>query len=270
MCFSILNRVKQIVFSLLSGVINGFSWLFSMSRFYCIALYKKVRPLSLNQQAVYQLNRLANDKIRDTYRKPIDILNFVDVKPSMQIIDLLGGGGYYTELFSYIVGERGKVYLQNNSLFLRFSTQEMEKRLKNNRLKNVVRLDSEYADMKLPTNTDIIFAGISFHDFFVQRKDGIVPAIPQDLYRQLREALKPNGNMIIIDHSARKDSNLEDTYLHRIDEEWLRKDLENNGFQWIESIDTLRQPNDDLSLDIWNKKVKNKTDQFIHKYKLKN
>jgi predicted methyltransferase len=238
--------------------------------YYLTYYVKDIKSLPLNRRALCNPRRFIRDKSRDRQRKAFDILNFVDVKPSMQIIDLLGGGGYYTELFSHIVGESGKVYLQNNSLFLRFSTQEMEKRLKNNRLKNVVRLDSEYADMKLPTNTDIIFAGISFHDFFVQRKDGIVPAIPQDLYRQLREALKPNGNMIIIDHSARKDSNLEDTYLHRIDEEWLRKDLENNGFQWIESIDTLRQPNDDLSLDIWNKKVKNKTDQFIHKYKLKN
>lgn len=97
--------------------------------------------MTANEQSLHQPDRFSDDRKSDYYRKPLDILEFSDVKPGMNIIDLLGGGGYYTELFNHIVGEKGKVHIQNTTLFLRFSKDELEKRLKDNRLKNVVRLD---------------------------------------------------------------------------------------------------------------------------------
>lgn len=250
-------------------LIDKIKWLTFMSVFYVSACSKDLENLPLNEKALYQTDRFSADKPKDSYRKPLDILNFSGVKPGMQVIDLLGGDGYYTELFSYIVGEKGKVYLQNNSLFLRFSKKEMEKRLKDNRLKNVVRTDSEYAEMNLPSNVDMIFMGLSFHDFFVNRSDGIKPAVPEQLYHQLRSALKPGGVIVLTDHAASVNSGLKYTRLHRIGEEWVKTNLEANGFEFVDSIDVLRNPNDDKSLDIWNKKVKSKTDRFVHKYRLK-
>lgn len=248
-------------------ILKKMKFLIIITTFYLVGCSKDISNLPLNEKAIYQSSRFSSDIPKDKYRKPLEVLEFSGIKPGMKVVDVLGGGGYYSELFNYIVGSEGKVILQNNSLFLRFSTKELEKRLKNNRLKNVVRLDSEYANLKLPKNVDMLFFGLSFHDFFVNRKD-LANAIPEEFYKQIKDSLKPNGIIVLIDHAARKESGLADTRLHRIDEEWVKSDLESQGFKFLGSIDSLRNPNDDFSLDIWNKKVYHKTDRFIHKYQL--
>lgn len=240
-----------------------------LTSFYLVGCSKNIENLPLNEKAIYVSSRYSDDIRADQYRTPLKILDFISLSPGMKIVDLLAGGGYYTELFSYIAGAEGQVYLQNNSLFLRFSEKEIESRLKNNRLKNVIRLDSEYTDLKLPNDVDVIFLGLSFHDFFVQRKDPTITAIPADFYRQVKASLKPNGILIIIDHSANLNTGITETSrLHRIDADWVKKDLNSNGFKFMDSIDVLSNPEDDLNLDIWKKKVFHKTDRFVHKYQL--
>ena len=228
---------------------------------------KNLDEMSLNQQSLYQPNRYSEDKVNDKNRKPLAILDFSEVKPGMQVIDLLGGGGYYTELFNYIVGDTGKVYIQNNSLFLRFSKKELDKRLKNNRLKNVVRIDSEFANMKLPENTDLIFMGLSYHDIYVPRKDPVIMTSHNEFFPQIYAALKPGGKLLIIDHAAKTGTGKTmAAKLHRIDEKWAIKDIESAGFKLIKTLNVLRNPDDDHTLDIWKKKFYHKTDRFIQLY----
>ncbi len=237
-------------------------------RFYFLSCTKNIENLRLNEQAIYLSGRFASDIPKDRYRKPLEILDFSEISPGQTVVDLLGGGGYYSELFSHIVGDEGTVYLQNNSLFLRFSEKELTERLADHRLTNVVRLDSEYADMKLPTNVDVLFLGLSFHDFFVKRNDPVITAIPEEFYHQIKTSLKPNGLIIIIDHSARSGIRLTDTSrLHRIDADWVKKSLQSNGFEFIDSLEILNNPKDNLELKIWNESVFHQTDQFIHKYR---
>src|SRR5208337_1810827 len=60
--------------------------------------------------AVADPNRPAADKDRDANRKPVETLEFTGVKPGDQIAELLPGGGYFTRLFSKVVGTTGHVY----------------------------------------------------------------------------------------------------------------------------------------------------------------
>ena len=223
--------------------------------------------MSIIEQSLHQPDRFSDDKARDKSRKPLSILEFSGIKPGMKIIDLLGGGGYYTELFNYIVGSEGRVYLQNTTLFLRFSKDELEKRLKNMRLKNVIRLDSDFSNMKLPKDVDLIFIGLSYHDIYVEREDKFLTTTREEFFPQIFAALKPGGKLIIIDHAAKIGTgNSLSTKLHRIDEKWAIADIESAGFKLIKKSDILRNPKDDHSLDIWNKKVFHKTDRFVHFY----
>ena len=238
-----------------------------MAVFFLLSCSKNIDKLPVNEQAIYIDSRFSDDIPKDRYRKPLPVLNFSDVKPGMTVVDLLGGGGYYSELFSHIVGESGVVYLQNNSLFLRFSKDELEQRLKDERLPNVIRLDSEFSDMQLPENVDVIFLGLSFHDLYVKRDDPVITADREQIYAQIKTALKPGGSIIIIDHAAEPGSGISKTSKsHRIDEAWVKADLISQGFDFIDSIDALRNSKDDYSLDIWKEKVRHKTDRFIHKY----
>jgi len=223
--------------------------------------------MSIQEQSLHQPNRFSDDKSRDSGRKPLTILELSGINPGMKVIDLLGGGGYYSELFNYIVGNEGHVYIQNNSLFLRFSKKELDKRLKNQRLKNVTRIDSEFANMKLPQNVDLMFIGLSYHDIYVERDDPIIMTSREEFFPQIFAAIKPGGKLLITDHAAKPGTGKSVAKkLHRIDEQWAIKDIESAGFKLIKTSDALRNPDDDHTLDIWKKKVFHKTDRFIHLY----
>ena len=237
------------------------------SLFLSVSCSQDLSEMSLLERSLHQPERYSSDKKSDSQRKPLKVLELSGVDKGMQVIDLLGGGGYYTELFNYIVGDTGKVYLQNNSLFLRFSREELEKRLRNNRLSNTIRLDSEFADMQLPANTDLIFIGLSYHDIYVPREDPVITANRDEFFTQIMAALKPGGKLLIIDHNAAPGSGKSTTAkLHRIEEQWAKQDIESAGFKFVESLDTLRNPNDDYSKSIWAKNIMHKTDRFIHLY----
>lgn len=156
----------------------------------CTGCTQDISNLSLFEQATLHKDRFKGDKSRDKQRRPAEILAFSGVAPELVVIDLLGGGGYYTELLSYIVGEHGKVYIQNNSLFLRFSAEELEKRLSGDRLRNVIRLDSEFADMQLPEGVDLIMMGLNYHDIYVSREDPVIMAKREEFFPQLINSLK--------------------------------------------------------------------------------
>jgi len=229
---------------------------------------KDIEGMSVEEQSIHHSDRYADDKARDKSRKPLDILRFSGVTQGQVVIDLLGGGGYYSELFNYIVGEQGKVYLQNNSLFLRFSQEELATRLDGARLKNVVRIDSEFADMKLPADVDLIFIGLSYHDIYVPREDPVITANRAEFFAQVTAALKPGGALLIIDHAAEPGTGIDTTAkLHRIDEDWARQDIESAGFEFEAALDVLRNPDDNYQLDIWKKGIMRKTDRFIHLYR---
>ncbi|WP_179957721.1 class I SAM-dependent methyltransferase [Exilibacterium tricleocarpae] len=217
------------------------------------------------EKAVYDSDRWRSDRARDEARKPDQVLAFAQLEPGMRVVDLLGGGGYYTEILSHIVGPSGQVYLQNNSLFLRFSTEELEKRLAKDRLPNVVRLDSEFADLKLPEQVDMIFIGLSYHDIYVPRDDPTIMTSREEFFPQLLGALKEGGKLLIIDHAGKPGSGISTTpKLHRIDEHYAKTDIEQAGFTFLGSLDVLRNPNDNYDVNIWNKAVHKNTDRFIY------
>ena len=63
------------------------------------------------QDAIEHPARSDADRELDDGRKPAEVIAFFKIEPSMKVIDIFGGGGYYTELISYIVGETGSVTL---------------------------------------------------------------------------------------------------------------------------------------------------------------
>lgn len=238
---------------------------------FLVGCSEDITEMPLIKQSLYQPNRLSNDRVQDKNRKPLTILELAGIQPGMKVIDLFGGGGYYTELFNHIVGKTGKVYIQNNTLFLRFSKDELEKRLSNNRLTNVIRLDTEFANMQLPPSTDLIFIGLSYHDIYIKRKEALITTSPEEFLPQIFASLKPGGKLLITDHAAASGTGIETTpTLHRIDEQWAIKDIESAGFKLLKTSDALKNPKDDHTLDIWKKKFFHKTDRFIHLYEKPN
>src|SRR5690349_4877250 len=64
--------------------------------------------------AIGNLDRLPGDMDEDSWRRPSEVLVFLEVKSGMRVVDYLSAGGYYTELLARIVGNNGQVIAYNN------------------------------------------------------------------------------------------------------------------------------------------------------------
>ncbi len=227
-------------------------------------------PTGTIQQVLSHPDRSDADRKTDAFRKPEAILNFFQVAPGQTVLDVFAGGGYYSELLARSVGGKGRVDAFNNKAYVDFIGAELNTRLANNRLPNVHRIDAEVDALTLAAkHYDLIFASMAFHDAYYADPEGGWPAMDRlALYRKLFQALKPGGVLAVIDHSARAGRGSDDAKtLHRIEEDLLRRELEQAGFRLEASSDVLRNPQDDRSLSSFEARIRFQTDRFVLRFK---
>jgi predicted methyltransferase len=220
------------------------------------------------QAAVDSPDRLVKDRARDAKRHYAEVLQFFGVRPGMTLIELFATGGNTAEVLSRAVGPGGKVYMQNPPFYYeRFGTKDVEARLANNRLPNVVRLDRPLNDLKLaPNSLDGAVAMLVLHDFFWLSSD--VPGVLRDLHT----ALKPGAWFGVVDHSAPPGTGNamaldRDKGPHRIDEEYVKKLFADAGFVLESSNDALRNAQDDRTKPFFAPEMRDKeTDRFVLKF----
>jgi len=219
---------------------------------------------ALAQDMVFEKDkRHPLDIKRDITSKSAAVMNFVNLSKGMVVADVLGGGGFYSELISQKVGSEGKVYLQNNKAWLPFSGKELAARLKDNRLNNVIRHDKEAEALEFNDNSmDAIFLVLGFHDLFYIDKGWKID--PELFLTQLKNALKPGGKLLIIDHSAIDGSKKKHAQkLHRIDKQFVIRNLTTMGFKLIKESNMLANKNDTRLTTPFIPKIRRKTDRFI-------
>lgn len=220
------------------------------------------------QDAVMHKDRSAKDRERDAREMPAEVLKFAGYKPGMKVADILGGGGYYSELISYVVGPQGEVRLVNNAPYIEYTKDDLKERFTEGRLSNIKRSTVESCNLRLGEGTlDAALIVLSYHDLYY--KDTGWPEIDAGQFLdQLNRALKPGGTLLIIDHAAKEGSGSSAGQdLHRIDEAFARKDISAHGFKYESSFDKLRNPADDRGVVVFNPAVRGKTDRFVHLYR---
>ena len=207
--------------------------------------------------------RHTQDISSDAQRKGQMITDLVNLKPGMAVLDVLGGGGYYSEIISEKVSATGKVYLHNNKAYMPYIGKELVARLKDNRLKNVIRFDRETDDLTLEENSlDAIFFVLGYHDLYHVTEGWKIDK--DDFIGQLKAALKPGGKLLIVDHSAQKGSGVKYSQdLHRIDAEYVKNELKSKGFTLLKQSDLLVNKNDSLMISPFKPEIRRKTDRFI-------
>ncbi len=208
-------------------------------------------------------HRSVADKTRDVTSKPVETLALMSIKEGMTVLDLLGGSGYFSELLSQQLGSQGKVLLHNNKAYLPYVGKDLEARLADGSLKNVVRYDREVDNLGLSENSlDAVFFVMGYHDMYHVSPGWKID--DNDLLGQVKKALKPNGLMLVIDHSAPVGSKL--SYAqeqHRIDEDFVKSSLQSMGFELVRQSDLLRNPDDKRTNSVFDPAIRGKTDRFV-------
>lgn len=202
------------------------------------------------------------DRQRDVNRKPAESVAFAGLKPGDKIVDLLPGGGYFTRIFSKVVGPKGHVYALWPQGAPDTRTAAAKAIAADPAYGNVSELEQPLTALKIPEAADIVWTSQNYHDLHnIQGLD--LGAVNKAVFA----ALKPGGIYIVLDHAAEPGSGFRDTNtLHRIDPEAVKTEVEAAGFKLVARSDLLHNPADPHTAKVFDPAIRGKTDQFILKF----
>lgn len=221
------------------------------------------------QAAVTDPARPATDTVRDAARKPVEVVAFAGLKPGDRVADFMSGGGYFTRIFSRVVGPSGRVYafvpeeqLKNCAAAETDGTRAVAKDAS---YANVRMLSAPVNAFAAPEPLDMVWTSQNYHDL---HDPFMGPADMAGLDKRIYAALKPGGVFLVIDHVAEASSGVRDTNtLHRIDPDVIVREVEAAGFRLEAQSDVLRNPADTHKLRVFDPAIRGRTDQVVLKFR---
>jgi predicted methyltransferase len=207
------------------------------------------------------------DRDADARRHVAEVIAFSRVKPGDKVVDLIPGSGYFTKVFSKIVGPKGHVYMVWPNEYAKEAQPDPVKNeeLAKTGYPNTSVILQPGAAFATPEPVDLVFTVQNYHDYpdkFMGRID------PMVFNRAVYKALKPGGIFLVVDHTAEAGSGMRDTdTLHRIDPAIVKKQVTDAGFVFDGESQALRNPGDDLRKLVFDKSIRGHTDQFIYRFR---
>lgn len=187
--------------------------------------------------------RTEQDHDRDSYNKPIELIEFWGIEEGMTVMDLFPGNGYTTQLLSMAVGPKGKVLA-----YASYSHEKFEERMKPLGIKNIEETVIGYPDgfktldkhlKSIPDGSiDAILTIRNYHDL----------TNPEEVLVELRRILKPGGILGIAD--SRTTTGRDPDHC-RIAEEVIIQEVTGAGFELAGVSQMLSNPKDDYSRSFW-------------------
>ncbi|MDP3159701.1 MAG: methyltransferase [Reyranella sp.] len=222
------------------------------------------------------------DRINDRRRKPQEMLVFIGIRPGITALDLSAGGGYTTELLARSIGPSGAVYGQSRPRNpdqppprpaapegnsnpsatpapaaaapaappaaprpSPVALADRDAKLKNAGVAAapITAVSRPFEDPLPPEladgRFDLVTLMFNYHDL------GFLNVDRAKMNQAAFRALKPGGIYVIADHSGRPGTGISESgTLHRIEEAFLRKEVEAAGFKLAAEGNFLRNPND--------------------------
>jgi len=163
---------------------------------------------------------------REAEEKPEAALDALGLKPGMVVADVGAGSGYMSLRMARRVGPSGRVYAEDIQPEMLRLLRENEVKAK---LSNVQTVLGTETDPKLPAGKmDLILLVDVYHEF----------SQPQKMLRQLRQALKPNGRLVLLEY-RKEDPSIPIRPEHKMSVQEVNTELEAEGFQLAQVIETL-------------------------------
>ena len=221
--------------------------------------------------AIGNNSRAEANSERDGARKPEQVLTFIGLSEGDAVLDFGAGSGYWSELFSGVVGDSGVVYAHQNA-GERFESQKAALTEQFAPFGNIELLPLERG-AALPLDdgsVDSIMVSYLFHHMhFADGSGEAFPASSEALFGEFRRVLKPGGTIIIIEHAAADGSGrAQSGGWHRTPPEMAKSDIATVGFEFVaDAPEIFHNPDDDLRNVWFETGLQGKTTTFVHKYR---
>jgi predicted methyltransferase len=217
--------------------------------------------------AVAEATRPDADRARDADRKPAEVIAFAGIKPGDSVAEIMPGGGYFTRIFSKVVGDKGTVYAMAparapnapaNAPDMAAGVKAIAASPGYGNIRVVAMEGEKFAPV------DVVWTSLNYHDLHNRPNADLVA-----MNKSVLGLLKPGGIYIVIDHAAQNGSGARDTStLHRIDPDLVKQEVTAAGFEFVGESSALRNPEDAKDKGVRDA-FRGKTDQFVFKFRKK-
>lgn len=206
--------------------------------------------------------RSEEDRARDPNRLPKETLAFFGLRDDMRVLELFPGTGWYTRLLAPVLRERGRLYLA-------ISTDRVEPVVKSTAGLDRVEILDINADMPM-TETRGIFE-LGELSFWVEDLDmvltfrnahNLTSAGRANLNQAVFEALKPGGIYGVVDHLRRHMEPLSPENRRRTDPVQIIQEALATGFQFVAYSDLHFNPDDDLSKEVADPSINDRSSRY--------
>lgn len=219
--------------------------------------------------AIADPSRPASDTERDANRKVAETLAFLNIKPGDKVADYASGSGYFTRLFSSLVGPSGHVYASVPSPLYKYGnivsgTASIEQFIMTH--PNVsLTFGSALEAARYREPLDLFWVSQNYHDL---HDKFMGPVDIQAFNRAVFQALRRGGRYVVLDHAAAPGSpaDVTDT-LHRIEASTVRREVEAAGFVFVRESKILANPADPHNIEVFDPSIRGRTDQFILEFR---
>ena len=208
--------------------------------------------------------RTEAETARDGNRKPVETLEFFGLRDDMTVLELLPGGGWYTNLLGPTLEENGKLYLSIGAERT-WSRIENEEGFGSTELIPFDRENFSRAPGSRRTTVpefsfgidgeiDLVLTFRNVHNFDEEGRNNI--------NRAAFDALKSGGLYGVVDHTRR---HMQADYYEnwrRMDPVLVIKEVEAVGFEFVDYSDLHYRPDDELLYEVGRKTVTGNTDRF--------
>lgn len=200
--------------------------------------------------------RSARDMERDQYRNPVETLDFFGVEPTMTVVELGPGGGWYTRILAPLTAKHGKYIAINNSPApgerYERSMQWRETFIKHDSGMFGANASARYIGQTVPfaapnsVDTVLIFRGMHGQ---IGRGD------VNGLLAEVLASLKPGGVLGIVQHREREDFDTDPKTTMRgyVKQSYIIDLVEKAGFELAASSEINANPKDpaDWERGVW-------------------
>jgi len=211
--------------------------------------------------------RSSADTDRDRNRRPVETLEFLGFEHDMKVVELLPGGGWYTQLLAPVLKQHGE-------LFVAIGTGRLETMIKSNEALSAVKVAAkesklyrkdgerfyslDNADLGVK-NTDMVLTFRNYHNFSKVGRMAMNEAA--------WDALKMGGIYGVVDHTRRHMEGDNDENRRRVDPVLAILEIQKAGFELVDYSDLHYRADDELEYEVGRKSVTGNTDRWTLKFK---